>query len=86
MSDIPMASTREAAGRAILELAQEGKDVVAVSADTSKSMYTTLLKEDYPDRFIDTGIAEQNMMMVAAGLASTNKIAFAASYSVFNIK
>ena len=83
MSDIPLASTREAAGQAILELAQAGKDVVAVSADTSKSMYTTLLKEDYPDRFIDMGIAEQNMVMVAAGLASTNKIAFAASYSVF---
>lgn len=78
-----MASTRQAAGEAILELAREGVDLVAVSADTSKSMFTTLLKPDFPDRFIDTGIAEQNMMMVAAGLASTGKIAFAASYSVF---
>lgn len=76
-------STRLAAGETILELAKEGLDVVAVSADTSKSMYTTLLKKDFPDRFFDTGIAEQNMMMVAAGLASTGKIAFAASYSVF---
>jgi transketolase len=83
MNEIRLASTREAAGQAILELAHEGVDVVAVSADTSKSMYTTLLKKDYPERFIDTGIAEQNMMMVAAGLASTGKIAFAASYSVF---
>ncbi|MCP4395707.1 MAG: transketolase family protein [bacterium] len=83
MSEIVLASTREAAGQAILELAQEGVDVVAVSADTSKSMYTTLLKKDYPERFVDTGIAEQNMVMVAAGLASTGKIAFAASYSVF---
>ena len=78
-----MGSTRLAAGEAILELAQEGLDVVAVSADTSKSMFTTLLGEKFPDRFIDTGIAEQNMMMVAAGLASTGKIAFVASYSVF---
>jgi transketolase len=83
MSEIILASTREAAGQAILELAQEGMDVVAVSADTSKSMYTTLLKKDYPERSMDTGIAEQNMIMVAAGLASTGKIAFAASYSVF---
>ena len=78
-----LAPTRLAAGEAILELAQEGMDVVAVSADTSKSMYTTLLVEEFPDRFVDIGIAEQNMMMVAAGLAATGKIAFAASYSVF---
>ena len=77
------ASTRQAAGEAILELARRGVDVVAVSADTSKSMYTALLKEEFPERFVDTGIAEQNMMMVAAGLAATGKIAFAASYSVF---
>ena len=83
MSEIVLASTRMAAGQAILELAQAGVDVVAVSADTSKSMYTTLLQEDYPERCLDTGIAEQNMVMVAAGLASTGKIAFAASYSVF---
>lgn len=76
-------STRKAAGEAIVELAQDGKDVVAISADTSKSMYTTLLRDVYPDRFIDLGIAEQNMMMVGAGLASTGKISFVASYSVF---
>ena len=78
-----LSSTREAAGVAVLELAKEGRDVVAVSADTSKSMYTTLLKDDFSDRFIDTGIAEQNMMMVAAGLASCGKTAYVASYSVF---
>ena len=78
-----MVSTRLAAGQAILELAQEGLDVVAVSADTSKSMFTTLLGKEFPDRCIDSGIAEQNMMMISAGLASTGKIAFAASYSVF---
>jgi len=77
------ASTRKAAGEAILELAREGLDVVSVSADTSKSMYTTLLREEFPDRFIDTGVAEQNMMMIAAGLAAAGKISFVASYSVF---
>lgn len=78
-----MASTRLAAGEAIRQLAREGVDLVAVSADTSKSMFTDLLKDEFPDRFIDTGIAEQNMMMVAAGLASTGKTVFVASYSVF---
>jgi transketolase len=66
-----------------LELARQGLDVAAVSADTSKSMFTVLLREEFPHRFIDTGVAEQNMMMVAAGLAAAGKIAFAASYSVF---
>lgn len=76
-------STRKAAGEALLELAKEGFDVAAVAADTSKSMFTTLLGKEFPDRFFEMGIAEQNMIMVAAGLASTGKIAFAASYSVF---
>ncbi len=83
MTDRALASTREAAGKAILDLAREGRDIIAVSADTSKSMFTTLLLDEFPERFIDTGIAEQNMMMVAAGAAATGKIAFAASYSVF---
>jgi len=77
------ASTRLAAAEAILELAQSGVDLVAVSADTSKSMFTTLLRDAFPERCVDTGIAEQNMMMVAAGIASTGKVAFALSYSVF---
>ncbi len=83
MSNANLKSTRLAAGEAILELAEAGKDVVAVSADTSKSMYTDLLANRFPERSIDVGIAEQNMMMIAAGLASTGKTAFAASYSVF---
>lgn len=76
-------STREAFGVALLELAQEGIDVVAVTADTSKSMGVNLLASKYPERCFNCGIAEQNMMMVAAGLATTGKISFAVSYSVF---
>lgn len=81
--DYSMDSTRKAAGQGIVDLFLQGEDVVAVSADTCKSMYTTLLKEKAPERFIDVGIAEQNMMMVGAGLASTGKTTFVASYSVF---
>jgi transketolase len=56
---------------------------VVVSADTFKSMRVDLMKEEYPDRCFEVGIAEQNMIMVAAGLAAIGKIAFATSYSVF---
>ncbi len=76
-------STRAAFGEALLELADEGFDVAAVSADTSKSMGVDLLKSKYPDRCFDCGIAEQDMMMIAAGIASTGKTAFAVSYSTF---
>lgn len=76
-------STRTAIGDALLELISMGIDVVALSADTSKSMNTNILKEKYPKRTYDCGIAEQNMMMVAAGLASTGKTVFAATYSTF---
>ena len=76
-------STRIAFGETLLELADNGLDLVAVSADTSKSMGVDLLKGKYPDKCFDAGIAEQNMMMMAAGLASTGKTAFVAGYSVF---
>ena len=76
-------STRTALGDALVELADSGADIAAVAADTSKSMCTDFLSAKYPGRSFDCGIAEQNMMMIAAGLAASGKIAFAASYSVF---
>jgi transketolase len=78
-----MENTRKAFGEALRELARDGYDVVVVSADTYKSMRVDLMKEEYPERCFEVGIAEQNMMMVAAGLAAIGKIAFATSYSVF---
>jgi len=78
-----MVSTRVAFGEALRDLARSGYDVVAVTADTSKSMCVDLLAHEFPERWIDAGIAEQDMMMIAAGLAATGKIAFASSYSVF---
>ena len=80
---IELKSTRQALGDGLLYLADSGANIVAVAADTSKSMSTDVLKEKYPDRTYDCGIAEQNMMMIAAGLAASGKITFAASYSVF---
>lgn len=78
-----MISTRVAFGEALRDLARAGYDVVAVTADTSKSMCVDLLAQEFPERWVDTGVAEQNMMMIAAGLAAAGKIVFASSYSVF---
>lgn len=81
--NVEMGNTRKAFGQELLKLTKEGYDIVAVAADTSKSMQLEYLEEEFPNRCIEVGIAEQNMMMVAAGLASCGKIAFVTSYSVF---
>lgn len=76
-------STRLAFGEALLELAENGIDIAVVAADTSKSMEVEVLRKKYPERCFDCGIAEQNMIMVSAGLAATGKTVFATSYSAF---
>lgn len=76
-------ATREAFGATLVELAAEGVDVVAVEADLSKSTTTAAFADRYPERFFNVGIAEQNMIDVAAGLAVAGKIAFTGSFAVF---
>ncbi|MGB9604357.1 MAG: transketolase family protein [Bryobacteraceae bacterium] len=76
-------ATREAFGRALVELGRENPDIMAVDADLSKSTFTHLFAKEFPDRFVSCGIAEANMVGVAAGLASHGKIPFAASFSCF---
>jgi len=76
-------STRLAFGEALLELAENGIDIAVVAADTSKSMEVEVLRKKYPGRCFDCGIAEQDMIMVSAGLAATGKTVFATSYSAF---
>jgi transketolase len=78
-------ATREAFGKALVELGRENKNVVALDADLSKSTYTHLFAKEFPDRFIECGIAEANMIAIGAGLASSGKIPFAASFSCFAI-
>lgn len=73
----------DAFGSAILELAREKKDIVCVAADTVKTMSLAGMQQEFPQRVINVGIAEQNMMMVAAGLAAAGKTVFVASYAVF---
>ncbi len=76
-------ATREAYGTTLVELANEGVDVVVVEADLSKSTTTNKLADAYPERFFNVGIAEQNMIDVAAGLAVSGKVAFTGSFAVF---
>ena len=79
----PGAATREAFGQALVELGRATPDVVALDADLSKSTYTAAFAKEFPDRFFECGIAEANMMAIGAGLASSGKIPFASSFSVF---
>ena len=76
-------ATREAFGRALAELGRENQNVVVIDADLSKSTNTHLFAKEFPERFFSCGIAEANMVGIAAGLASAGKIPFAASFSSF---
>ena len=76
-------ATRESYGEALALLADENKDVVVLDADLSKSTKTELFQKKAPDRFFDCGIAEGNMIGIAAGLAAAGKIPFASSFAMF---
>lgn len=75
-------ATRESYGAALVEYGSN-PNIVVLDADLSKSTKTEMFKKAYPDRFINMGIAEGNMMCVAAGLASCGKIAFASTFAMF---
>ena len=78
-----MVALREAFGQALLELGERNKDVVVLDADLASSTKVTYFAEKFPERFFQCGIAEQNMVGVAAGLAASGKIPFVASFAVF---
>lgn len=77
------ANTREAFGQALLELGAEDPDVVALTADLRSSTFTKAFGEKFPERFFDTGVAEANMMGIAAGLAMSGKKPFATTFAIF---
>lgn len=81
-----MTAIREAFGKALLALGEKNKDVVVLDADLGSSTKVTYFAERFPERFIQCGVAEQNMIGVAAGLAASGKIPFAASFAVFVTK
>jgi len=80
-------ATRTAFGEALVEMAKERNDIVVLDADVASSTKASIFKEAFPDRFFEMGIAEQNMMGVAAGMATTQKIIpFAVTFAVFATK
>ena len=76
-------STREAFGKALVDLGRVNNKIVALDADLSASTQTKMFAKEFPDRFFDIGIAEQNLIDTAAGLAASGKIPFAATFAVF---
>lgn len=76
-------ATRESYGATLVELGNENKDIVVLEADLSKATKTKRFANAHKDRFINVGIAEQNMVGMAAGLASVGKIPFATTFAVF---
>jgi transketolase len=76
-------ATRESYGNILVELGEENKNIVVLDADLSKSTKTAGFAKKFPKRFINAGIAEQNLMGMAAGLATTGKIPFASTFAVF---
>lgn len=83
MSDVKKIATRESYGNALAELGTEHKDVVVLDADLAEATKTGVFKKAHPERFIDCGIAESNMMGVAAGLAAAGMVPFASSFAMF---
>src|SRR6266576_719449 len=79
-----MEATRDGFGRALLALGETNPNVVALCADLAESTRMLGFKEKFPDRFIEIGVAEQNLAAVASGLANYGKIPFIASYAAFS--
>lgn len=77
------ASMRDAYGESLAKIGAEIKEIVVLGADTTGSIKTSIFGQKYPERFFNVGIAEQNLVSVAAGLAMAGKIAFASTYAVF---
>lgn len=83
MADVIKKATRESYGEALAELSDKYEDLVVLDADLAAATKTGIFKKKCPERFIDCGIAEANMMGVAAGLATTGKKVFASSFAMF---
>ena len=78
-----MIATRDAYGEALRELGGLNKDIVVLDADLSGSTKTAIFKKEFPERFFNVGIAEQNLIGTAAGLAAAGKVPFASTFAMF---
>ena len=83
MSEVKKIATRESYGNALVELGAEYPNLVVLDADLAAATKTGIFKKAYPDRHIDCGIAECNMVGIAAGLSTVGKIPFVSSFAMF---
>ena len=83
MADIIKTATRDAYGKALIELGHKDKNVIVMDSDLAEATRTGKFKKEFPDRFFDSGIAECDMMCIAAGLAATGHTVFASSFAMF---
>ena len=83
MNEDKKIATRQSYGEALAKIGKENKNVVVLDADLSGSTKTSIFAKEFPDRFINVGIAEQNLMGISAGLAAYGKIPFASTFAVF---
>ena len=83
MAEIKKLATREGYGQGLIELGKTRKDVIVLDADLAAATKTGAFKKEFPENFYNCGIAEQNMMSIAAGIASTGKVVFASSFAMF---
>ena len=83
MADVKKIATRDSYGKALVELGREHENVVVLDADLANATKTGVFQKEFPDRHFDCGIAEANMMCVAAGLSTTGLVPFASSFAMF---
>lgn len=83
MADVIKCATREAYGKTLVELGETNDKVVVLDADLAAATKTSMFKKAFPEKFVDVGIAESNLMGIAAGLAATGHIVFASSFAMF---
>ena len=83
MSEVKKIATRESYGNALAELGKKYEDLVVLDADLAGATKTGVFMKAFPERHIDCGIAECNMIGVAAGLATTGKVPYASSFAMF---
>ena len=83
-NDVPEEPTRAGFGRGLLAAGEENEAVVALCADLTESTQMHLFKEKFPERFVEIGVAEQNLVTVASGMARAGKIPFTSSYAAFS--
>ena len=83
MSEVKKIATRQSYGEALVELGKEHDDLVVLDADLAEATKTAIFRKEFPERHIDCGIQESDMVGIAAGLASCGKVPFCSSFAMF---